>query len=401
MTLEEIFNLDTDEMIAALSSQNPEDYFTTEKDLHFLANQFGDRFITECFLPENLSERGNHRVLVIPETHINGQNIKTRKDYLSEMKSIFNAVERLIDEAKPDYVIFMGEIFNGSIKSAKEVLYWVFTLLRVSEKTRILSVKGNHEDSFYVDNPFWYLAKGCGIVNGQGTIELLPNLILDEVSFTFHHHNVPVVENKAKVNIGIMHRDIMPRGLKDIIDEDNNYFYVDASSSNVGEIFGDYDIVLNGHMHKLHGMFKLTRPSGRNLLLIYTSSNGRTNRTEVHENFLFRNHYILDITGEVVDVKIAKLKLPLDVLATDVIEKEKVKVEINSERKAMKKNLKTLELESAIKTAIASNPILLAYEDYANNLNLTTAVDLRVGIHNSQIGDVEENARRNDTVTKY
>lgn len=337
MQLSDLFN-------NSLETQSEAIISTPLKDMYKIATQNLGTYATKYSLPNPLPQRGNHRLLFIPETHLRDTNIRSRKDYVTEMKDIHACVKHIIKETKPDYTIYMGEIFDRGLKYAQEILYWFTEFLEISNYTTTVATKGNHEDSFYKNNPFWFMAKSSVPnlpINGVGIFKVVPNLILDDVVVTFHHHGVPPNYIKGKRNIGVMHTDIMTKAIRDQISFDK--FYVKDIKSPTQKLFPEYDIVFNGHMHGICQMLNIQRTGSDPLLLVYTSSLGRTSSTEVDNDFLNRFLYLIDITGSDISIEPILLTLPCyeDVTDSTAIARNRLVYQNQKQRKSIQQMIKT------------------------------------------------------------
>lgn len=304
------------------------------KDMQLLAKQTLGMFNVEYSIPEGLV-RKKHRVFIVPETHLKDTNIKTRKNYVAEMKDVHMAVRSVVNELKPDFTIYMGEIFNGSFTYAKDILFWMSEFLEMNTVTKVITLKGNHEESYYKNNPFWYMAKGAGI-NGLGIFKLPPNLVLDDVVLTFHHFGVEPKYIRGKKNIGLMHTDVMNPTLRKYLEVEDTYIH--DMQTPAQHLFPEYDMVFNGHMHKLCRQLKINRPA-KPLYLFYTASLGRTNITEVDNDFRTRYIYVLDIEGDNVDINLIPIVLPKyeDVVDEETRRREVIAYTNQKERKQLKK----------------------------------------------------------------
>ena len=99
--------------------------------------------------------------LVITDVHATYKNKRNRINYLSEVDFVFNKIEELIEKYSYDYnvnLIFLGDIIDVSFKSQDKAILYNNTMIRLDSMVdKIYSVVGNHEITYYIDNPFWTL----------------------------------------------------------------------------------------------------------------------------------------------------------------------------------------------------------------------------------------------------
>lgn len=88
------------------------------------------------------------KALLIGDLHID--NVKTsitNSDSFHEIFNLFDLIRNIIDEEKPDFVIFFGDVFNSPNKISSSVISIVSKLIAdISVDTTTLFIVGNHDD---------------------------------------------------------------------------------------------------------------------------------------------------------------------------------------------------------------------------------------------------------------
>jgi hypothetical protein len=172
----------------------------------------------------------------------------------------------------------------------------------------MFSVVGNHEMTFYADNPFWtmvqewYSARLDNVANrawgpiGLETLLLIPDsFVFGDTRFLFNHSGLtplrPILDGKK--HVGLFHIDLYDYEIIEYYKKETgaqlwNKNFVNFSSSTAP--LRGYDYAFVGHGHKYYGQWKFqNEDSDRVTYLEYLSTLGRTNETEVDNDFLERN----------------------------------------------------------------------------------------------------------------
>lgn len=294
---------------------------------------------------------------IITDMHTTYKDKRTRVDYQKEILSMFQRIEEIIDKYdKEGYnvmPIFLGDIVDISYKDIMKAIELNNIFVALSEKCyKVYSVVGNHETSFYRNNPFWSLfshmesEKVKQIIKRswtpRGVLDLITvtdEVVDGEVSFYFNHYMTPVSIPNNKVNIGLFHQDIVSN---EIINEmqykyDEKYYggkYVDLGKNE--EVIKGYDYCFFGHLHKVYGEWVWHNDlTDKDTVLYYLATLGRPNHTEVNDKDRERNIPVVIVEdGKLVGVKDNKFKLEERrlVVREDVISKQQ------EVRKVVKKN---------------------------------------------------------------
>lgn len=373
MEFNDFIDLDLSTEITGLFNDEVKDQ---RVDFMTLQRQSLGKFDIEYTLPNVDSFKGE-QVLVIPEMHIKDTNLPARKDYVAEMKDVFKTVKGIIQHYLPKKTIVMGEIFDRGFKTVDGSCYWFHEILDTNRYTELCCVKGNHEDSFYKNNPIWYLGNGAGM-NGLGTIKFPPNFLLNDVAFNFHHHGMPHTMLEGKTNVSFMHTDVMTQQIREVIKHKTGeeFFWTQNLEGTVtADLFTQYDIVFNGHMHKVCAMLEIKRNNVSPLTLVYTSTLGRTNITEVDDNSLWKYLYLLDVYDGKVDIHPIGIRLPS--FDESVILQERINNELKAqrakERKLMKKEAP--RRENILNEIPFENGMLKEFYIYASKQSPLTLLD--------------------------
>lgn len=206
-------------------------------------------------------------------------------------------------------LIFLGDMFHVSYTSVFEGIRANNLALRVmSMASKSYFLLGNHEFSYFVDNPFWTLLTSMDservvqhhssrIWQPKGEIhavDVVDELIDGEVRFLFNHYGCGVHKpvSDGKVTIGLFHQDLYAQEIaedmrvrKGLDIYEHSPVYFDKSG-----VLAGYDYAFLGHMHMIYWKGRyicdLTKYETN---LYYLSTLGRTNHKEVQDNFLERN----------------------------------------------------------------------------------------------------------------
>lgn len=247
--------------------------------------------------------------LVISDLHASYRNKDSRVDYLNEIDYVIDNLMRIIESYSNDnvYLMFLGDVADNSFKDQAKAIAFnnIFVILKQKVK-EIYFVMGNHEMTYYRDNPFWSLFntlesdeirkvitkswQPTGLIQIGRVIDRLED---GEVCFSFNHHATRVLPPvDGKVNIGLFHKDIVCKAIvEDMrINNDLDIFEVKPVYLEKTNILRGYDYCFFGHVHKIYGRWVFTDDhTGEQIKLNYLGSLGRPNHTEVNNKFLERD----------------------------------------------------------------------------------------------------------------
>lgn len=192
-------------------------------------------------------------------------------------------------------LIILGDFYDRGFSDAGDAMMALeFARMAFSNFDKVFAVVGNHELTYYKNNPFWFLVSGISdndllreytkIKQPKGfldSITVTDKHIDGEVAFIFNHYGTRIkqVEPQCKVNIGLFHQNIASHEIPDVWGE-----YIDIEKS---QLFDDYTYMFLGHIHsnEYYGRYKLA--SGT--IAYYLSSVVRASVSEIDDNYLIRN----------------------------------------------------------------------------------------------------------------
>ena len=276
-------------------------------------------------------------VRIIPEEHRWDKNFETRVDYVEECKSYANRIladlekqKALLDPEKDRlFVIYMGDINHRDFSDLESFLYWLQYFIRLNEicDGNVYSLIGNHEITYSHNNLFWMISdiqsdwakERLKHLNASGMlkplIKVVDELVLNDTMFIMGHYgrdlseytessispeikNVILLTHNQIMNSTVirhfrenMHRDMSPEHIR----------YTSLEKEGILPRTERLRRVYVGHMHKAYGQFHFVSDiDGVNydVVLDYLASIGRTNVTEIAEDFCERN--IPNITCDII-----------------------------------------------------------------------------------------------------
>lgn len=249
--------------------------------------------------------------LVVTDLHDSERNMSTRIDYRAEINFVYSKLISLIQRYKEEgsvHLLFLGDIFHHSYKNPEKSVESFDTLQYLCESVEsAYSVVGNHEITWAASNPFWYMVQSLedapSLRNHSkkqldakglcGKLKVVDRLEFGDSEFLFNHYGVRVHSPcVGKISIGLFHQDLV---LKDLVVEmerkygnttyDYGFEYVDDSMTLEG-----YQYAFAGHAHLHYGTYVYSNDkTGSKTEVYWLASLGRTNETEVKDNFLERN----------------------------------------------------------------------------------------------------------------
>lgn len=248
---------------------------------------------------------------IVTDLHDSDKDKSNRVSYSME---IDYAKTKLIEVCKKykelgydNYIILLGDVFDRGFSDPVYATlcnnFWVALNKKVNG---IYSVVGNHELSFYKNNPFYTLLneihsdKLLQVYNRaytpQGILQVfnvIDRLEDGEVVFHFNHYGTPLsYPEEGKINVGLYHQDILCNEILDDMSNSTDLEYyntitpIDFSSS---LIFNGFHYNFFGHLHKVFGQWELKDDKGFRSVIYYLASLGRPNVTEVSNSFLKRD----------------------------------------------------------------------------------------------------------------
>lgn len=298
--------------------------------------------------------------ILITDLHASYRNKDSRHDYLGEVEKvideIFETVSKYVRSGHEVNLIFLGDITDNSFKDQSKAVYFnnIFVMLKRIVKN-IYTVLGNHEMSYYKDNPFWTLMtkvdserihkvinRSWQALGALDLVSIVDTLEIGNTCIHFNHHATPIsVPKPGMRNIGLFHKDIVAKAIIDDmrLNEGMDIFeakpiYLEKSPG----VLRGYDLCFFGHMHKIYGSWEFTdETTGKEISLRYLASLGRPNHSEVQDNFLTRNlpALIFDENENFLGVEDNLMQLPsrAESIKEDVIARKQEQYEEKKARK--------------------------------------------------------------------
>lgn len=247
---------------------------------------------------------GKNVYLVIPDMHLGNIFAANRVNYRTEtlhwQKQFLQIAAKYKRAGYHITLLPLGDIYHNSYKNVTDALVDNEFISVLKERVGdIYTVMGNHELTYYKANPF-YTAVQCiesnrisqitnkvwtplGVRNTINVVDVLED---GEVSFYFNHYGTGIQQPKGDgINIGLFHQDIIDPRIKEEVERgDTRLQFVKSTELDRSQILDRYLYCFFGHLHSVYGVWK-AGPT----YLVYLASLGRTNVTEVHDDFLERN----------------------------------------------------------------------------------------------------------------
>lgn len=323
--------------------------------------------------------------VIISDLHSSYRDKDNRYAYLKEIEQVIIKITEIgLKYKQVGYdviLIFLGDIADRSFKELDKGIWLnnVFVRFRMLFKD-IYSVLGNHETTYYKDNPFWTLMNHIDSVElksslnhawqPKGLLQLIniPDRLEDgEVVFNFNHHATKILPvTPGKINIGLFHKKLAPLQLAKIMKEEKG---LDVWEDSIEEfvtttVLDGYDYCFMGHIHKIYwkGTF-VNDISKYETQLYYLSSLGRPNVSEVADTFLERNIPAVLVT----DGKLEKIEDNLfnlfdretSVRETVVNAQQQTYKEVKKKREFYEHQIATDDPLENVRASLSSDPVLL------------------------------------------
>lgn len=306
------------------------------------------------------------KMIIVPEPHISSTNIESRNDYLGEIKSYLNSInDFIVGNEDVEFVSFVGDVFNRGFTDIDEYFYWVDWFRSLNDLLdkrggKIYSAVGNHELTYSKGNPFWRFlsSKDAGFnteskwsnrsafpIGLKSLIHIEDVIDFEDVSvFYCHYDRIADCENKVNEHIQkygkdrhricISHNSIISNEiagvLRDNYGRDPLTHFIQHEQITSYDLFSKFDYVFNGHMHKACSRFILTdEETGKETMLFYLGSLGRTNSDEVNDKDLTRVCPVINLS----DFRVELLPIQLFDRKTSLRENYEVEKEVQHVKK--------------------------------------------------------------------
>lgn len=242
--------------------------------------------------------------LVITDLHFGNFVASSRTDYRKEVTFVKRKLlEIAIKYKRQGYnvkALLLGDIFHSGYRDVTEALtdsnfieMWKYSI------GDVYSVIGNHELTYYRANPFYTMISSMNSKRLQSitnkvwqplgmsnTISVIDELKDGNVTFLFNHYGTGVQSAEAinGVKIGLFHQELVDNQIVEEMKRSGAKYFGKPMALEDSGTFDGYDYCFFGHLHTIYGIWK-----SNGTYLYYLGSLGRTNETEVSNNFLERN----------------------------------------------------------------------------------------------------------------
>lgn len=205
-------------------------------------------------------------------------------------------------------LIFLGDIFHSGYDNVFDGILANNLMIKLRGAVDdVYSLIGNHELTYYTDNPFWTLmtkvdSQRANLALGdrrrpKGNLDIITipdELICGNVRFIFNHFSCGVHRPDADglINIGLFHQDIYTKAIVHDIEVTRGQVVFEHSPNyfDKAPVFKNYDYAFLGHAHLFYSEWNyICDFTGYKTNLTYLSTLGRTNQLEVQDNFLERD----------------------------------------------------------------------------------------------------------------
>lgn len=297
--------------------------------------------------------------IIITDLHDSYKGKDNRYDYLGEIAEVKKKIiDTIMNYRNNDYLvslIFLGDIFDMGYKdifSAIKANNFFIILSQLTEN--IYSVVGNHELSYYSNNPFYTLLgdirsekirkiknkiwKPIGLLP---IIEVIDELDVGDTVFHFNHYDTYINRpHENRINIGLFHQSIVNSEILNDMRmklKREEFHGVTTTDFKTVPLFRGYQYAFFGHAHKLYGTWNwIDDTTGDKTVLSYLASLGRPNYLEVNDNNLERDLPTVIFEKEKFSgIEHNKFILPDEAhcIRKDVVKVKKEKYELVKERK--------------------------------------------------------------------
>lgn len=332
--------------------------------------------------------------ITISDLHSSYKNKENRFNYLEEIdysiQRIINTGTRYKQQGYKVVLLFLGDIVDMSFKDMNKGIWLnnLFVKLRMMFDGIYCTI-GNHEFTYYKDNPFWTLMtkidskeilssinstwKPAGLLQLVDVVDTLED---GEVLFNFNHHPTRIQKPKeGKINFGLFHKNLVPSVIAEQMEKEKGMdIWGDSLEDFVNtNLLDGYDYCFMGHVHKIYGHFIFTNDTSNYLShLYYLASLGRPNHSEVKDTFLERNlPATLVENGKLIRVEDNLFDLPTrtsSVIQEVVDEQQKTYKEVKEKREYYENIVSMGNPIENIRGSLAKNPMLLIkFDSYLQN----------------------------------
>ena len=324
--------------------------------------------------------------LIISDCHISAGKKENRVDWLNEIQVVLKEIESTIARYRGRgsvKLLFLGDVYDRSYSSVSHGIqdYSRMVVFRMMVDDVFVTL-GNHEISYYTNNPFYSLihtieskkVQSHGIYQPIGlwnAVRIVDRLEDGDVVFHFNHYDTPIsTPEKGKINIGLFHQEIVSPEILNKMEMDLGRIYAGRITdfSALTPVSG-YQWCFFGHLHKVYGKW-VYEYRGDECQLWYLGSLTRPNVSEVSDVFLERNiPAVLVEDGKFVGTEDNFFSLPSrkESVKEDVVKKQQQVYNDKKERAILRKTEGKEDPMQAIRSAVADKAVLASIVEGLEN----------------------------------
>lgn len=321
---------------------------------------------------------GKTAYLIVTDLHLGNIAVASRIDYRNEVMDVkIKLTQIAVRYRNAGYevvTLFLGDIFHTGYRDVTTAVVDLgFVAMWSSKIGKIYSVVGNHELTYYKANPFYATIaevesqKVRSIMNkvwtplgAMTTINVVDCLKDGNTYFYFNHYGTPITTpDSGGVNIGLFHQDVIDHQIKQEMERsDRKLGFVQSTDLEESRLLSGYNYCFFGHMHTVYGAWK-----ANNTYLVYLASLGRTNSTEVRNDFLERNVpavVVEDGVFQTVEDNFIQLMAREECVVEDVVTQLAVNAHVMTEKKELRNYVPLYDDPmDNLNTVFAENPAVL------------------------------------------
>jgi hypothetical protein len=262
-----------------------------------------------------LDTQGTYVFLLITDTHWTHRNLRNRVSYTDEtlkaQQAIIDTINKYKNLGYKVILIFLGDIYHNSYTIVSEGIQANNFMLYLGAITEgVYSVIGNHEFTYYRDNPFWSMITKVDSVRVKPMLSdtkrpigkflnafSVPDILeCGDVRFTFNHYGTGILplgnHHLDKINIALIHQDLYTKEVVQAVYDDIGEVVFEHSPVylNTHPYLRYYKYAFLAHAHMFYSVWDYKCPATDwETQLAYLSTLGRTSVKEVSDNFLERD----------------------------------------------------------------------------------------------------------------
>lgn len=273
------------------------------------------------------------KVLLIPDIHIASSNIASVVDYQGECEMIMDKIVRIVEDRKPDYVIFLGDIFHKQNLSIEMLMKTIKFFGELHDLTNVYAIRGNHDLQGKNNASYFDILVTAGLINREEYIKIdevililadfielnsqLFKLIqeIKQLTNLFNWDNIKAILLMHNAIIFGQRRNQLYNDMKNLF---RDTVYINVMHDEViddlegGELADLVDLIIAGHVHFPYGLVEVKTDdpfiNKRLKSILYPGSLARTiyNESSFRD---FGNIVELSINGSDIEVNLIKVDL--------------------------------------------------------------------------------------------